>query len=402
MSSPASQAGGAGAPVNVRTLILVLATLTAFAPFATDMYLASFSQIAESYATDLGTVQLGLSVFFLGMAVGQPIYGPLVDRYGRKSPLLVGVSVFALSSLALAFAPTIDSFVVLRFVQAIGGCAGMIVARAVIRDLFDEQEGARVLSLMMAVMGMAPVLAPVVGSYILLLADWRAIFLFLAVWGIVGLIAIWRVLPDTLAPADRRRESLVGILAAYRALVLRRAFVVPALASGFVFGGLFAFISGSPYVYMELHGINPQLYAWLFALNACGMVVASQVNRIALKHFSVRTIFFAALGTNLVAAAVLVAVASASSIVWLLIPLWFAMASVPLVGANAVAIAMSATGHHAGSGSAIIGLLQFVFASFASALVGFFHNGTAYPMAVTILICSLLAITTWGFGRERG
>ncbi len=391
---------GSSAP-GILPLIIVLASVTAFTPFATDMYLASFSQIAERFSTDIGTVQLGLSLYFLGMSFGQLLYGPLIDRIGRRGPLLLGVAIFVASSLLIVVSPDIESFIALRFAQALGGCAGMIVARAIIRDLFDEREGARTLSLMMMVTGVAPIVAPLAGSYLLLLADWRAVFLFLTVWGAIGFFAVWRIVPESLDADDRTRENLLQILATYFRLLMTRGFVIPCLSFGFIFSGLFAYISGSPYVYMELHGVSPQLYGWLFGANAVGMMLSSQLNRILLKRYAPRTVFSASLLVNLAAGIALVLCVSTHSLVAIVIPLWFSLATLPLVGSNAIAIAMTAAGSHAGSGSALIGLLQFAFASVVSALVGILQNGTAYPMTGAILLCGVLALMTWRFGRTR-
>lgn len=277
-------------PVNTLRLTLVLGSLTAFAPFATDMYLSSFPTLAEHYSTDIESVQLSLSMFFLGLSAGQLVYGPLIDYFGRKPPLLAGTAIFILSSLLITIAPGIDSFICLRLIQAVGGCAGMIVSRAVVNDLFDAREGAKMLSTLMLVTGLGPVIAPIAGSYLLAAAGWQSIFAFLAVFGIGCFLATAFGLKETLEPNQRAAIQTSSILKAYLHLILRREFMAPLLAGSFGFCALFAFITASPSVFMDLQGVSQATYGWLFAINAMAMIIASQLNNMLLKRFSVAQI----------------------------------------------------------------------------------------------------------------
>lgn len=385
---------------KVMRLTLVLAALTAFAPFATDMYLASFPLLAQSFHTDLGKVQLGLSLFFLGLALGQLIYGPLIDRFGRKLPLMAGVGLFIVTSLLIVVAPNIESFIVLRLLQAMGGCAGMIVSRAVISDLFKGQEAARVLSLMMLVQGLGPILAPILGGYVVAFAGWQAVFVFLALFGATCLFATQLCIPETLPSEQRQKAGAVDILKAWTGLLVRPRFIVPALAGGFAFACMFAFISGSPFVYMQLHGVSERLYGWLFGLNAVGMIIAAQLNRSLLKHMTAERVMTLALGVLLVAGIALVIVAQHASLPVLIALLWIGLATVPMIGANSTALAMEASGRDRGSASAIIGVVQFGLAALVSGLVGVFHNGTAWPMTGAILVCGATAVVIWTTGRR--
>ena len=388
-----------GAPVNVLRLTLILASLSAFGPFATDMYLASFPLLAESFQTDIGSVQLGLSVFFLGLAVGQLAYGPLTDRLGRKGPLLAGAGVFTVVSGLIALAPTIEAFVGLRFLQAIGGCAGMVVSRAIISDLFPAREAARVLSLMMLVHGLAPIVAPILGGYIAAAAGWQAIFVFLACFGLACLGMAWWGLPETFPAAHRRREDMTQVLRAFGTLLVKRDFIGPTLVSGLVFACLFAFISGSPFVYMVLHGVSQETYGWLFGFNALSLTIGAQLNRLLTQRFSLQTVIAGALTVNLLAGALLALVGAHAPLAGLAALLWITVGTLPLSAANAIALAMAASGEHRGTGSAIIGVLQFILAGVVSALIGLLHNGTAYPMTVAIFVCSVLASLVWLAGR---
>ena len=372
-------------------ITLILGALTAFAPFATDMYLSSFPSIARDLQSDVSKVQLSLSTFFLGLAIGQLFYGPLIDRFGRRKPLLAGILLFTMASALLMFSPNIQSFIGLRFLQSVGGCVGMIVSRAVIHDLFNEKEAARALSLMMLIQGVGPIVAPVLGGYVLTLGNWQAVFAFLMIFGLLCLLATFFLLPETLPPAQRRGEPFGQVLKNFGALLSRRAFIMPTLASSFALASLFAFISGSPFVFMELHGVSQQHYGWLFGLNALGMVAASQVNRMLLRRFSTQGIFDCAVIVSVTAGAFLFALSKTGSLPLFMVPLFIVLSCVPLLGANGTAIAMAACNGKAGTASSIVGVMQFGIASVVSALVGGFHNGTAYPMTGLIVASSLLA-----------
>lgn len=364
------------------------------------MYLASFSSLAESFGTDEGRVQLSLSVFFLGLSVGQVIYGPLVDRFGRKPPLIAGLAIYTVASAAIILAPTVESFIALRLCQAIGGCAGMVVTRAIVSDLFDERGSARFLSQMMLVQGLAPIVAPLLGGYILAVAPWEAIFAVLALFGIGCLVTAWRCLPETL-PSDRRQPSgLRGIVRVFGTVLSDRAFMAPTLAGGFAAASLFAFISGSPFVYMQLHGVSQQHYGWLFGFNAFGMILASQLNRLLLRWLSTRTVMVGALFFNVTMAVLLVVFAAQASLPVLVGLLWLCLATGPLIGANAMAIAMGRAGNHRGTASSVMGVTQFAVAGLASAAVGLLHDGTVYPMVGTILAGGVLASLAYFTGRR--
>lgn len=387
--------------VNTARLTVVLGALTAFAPFATDMYLASFSSIADSLHTGQGEIQFTLSVFFFGLAAGQLIYGPLIDRFGRRWPLLAGIAIYTLAALAIIAAPGIVSFAVLRLLQALGGCSGMIISRAIIRDLFDERTSARVLASMMVVQGLGPILAPILGGYITASAGWRGVFVFLVLFGVGCFWAVLSCVPETLPESRRRRTSPSQMLMAFAELLGDRRFIVPALVGGFGLSTMFAFISGSPFVFMELHGVSQQTYGWLFGLCALGIIVSAQGGRMLLRRFSPRLILTAAMGAAVVLSAVLLVIARTPSLPLLMTPLYLCLAMNPLIAATATATAMTAARAHVGSASAIVGVLQFGLASLASALVGALHNGTAWPMAGVIFATSLIGFVLLLFLLRR-
>jgi DHA1 family bicyclomycin/chloramphenicol resistance-like MFS transporter len=383
-------------------LIVILAMLSAFAPFATDMYLPAFGQMATSFGTDHGRIESTLSAFFLGLALGQALYGPLIDRFGRRTPLLLGVGVFVLATIGCLLVRDIGLFTGLRVLQAVGGCAGMIVGRAIVSDLFGATESARVLSLLLMLMTLAPIVAPLLGGWVLLLAGWKAIFVFMLGFALLCGLLVWRYVPETLPPERRASLRLGEVLGAYATLCRYRAFIVPALVGGLAQASMFAFITGSPFVFMQLFGVGEQQYGWLFGLNALGIIVGAQANRLGLRRWPVQTLLGVGLLINLLAGLALAASAQAQHLALLMLPLWFAIASLGFIGGNAAAIAMAATGQRPGSGSALIGILQFGCAFVVSSGVAALQNGTAWPMALAIALMGILASALWfGLGRSR-
>lgn len=387
-------------PTHSRALILVLALLSAFAPFATDMYLPALGHMARAYSTDTGRIEGTLSAFFLGLAIGQAIYGPLIDRFGRKPPLLIGVSLFVLATLGCLLTRDIDVLISFRVLQAMGGCAGMIIGRAIINDLYGPTESARVLSLMMMFMTIAPIMAPMVGGWMLGWAGWESIFVFIIVFGSTCGLMAWRFVPETLATTGRAPLSVGSVANAYAQLARRPAFILPAISGALGQASMFAFITGSPFIFMQRFGLSEQQFGWLFGLTAVGIAVGAQINRTGLKRVPVRTMLGRALLCNLAAAATLVLVADTLLLPLLAIPLWCLIATLGLIGSNAAATAMAASAPYSGSGSALIGVLQFGCAAGVSTLVALNQNGSAYPMTIAMLTVSSLATLTW-FGTRR-
>ncbi|MDD2770168.1 MAG: multidrug effflux MFS transporter [Methylococcus sp.] len=383
-------------------VVLILGLLCAFPPLATDMYLPAFPQMAQAFGVGAGAIEASLSAFFIGLAMGQAFYGPLIDRYGRRRPLLIGIAIYILSSSLCLAATRIEPFIGLRFFQAVGGCAGMIVGRAIVSDLFDERESARVLSLMMVVMTLAPILAPMLGGQILAVAGWQMIFVVMLAFGLIGALLVWFGLPESLPPAQRRTDGLGAMLAVYGKLLSTPAFIVPTLVGGLGQACMFAFITGSPFVFIGLYGVGEQAYSYLFGVIAAGLILAAQCNRLALKRWSPAALLGAALALNVGAGAVLVAFVGRGDLIALLAPLWFAIASLGFIGANATTVAMAASGRYLGSASALIGVVQFGCAFLVSSLVAGHQNGTAYPLAVAIAASGLWAGLIWlVFGRAR-
>jgi MFS transporter, DHA1 family, multidrug resistance protein len=379
---------------SVVRLTLILGTLTAFGPLSIDMYLPGLPSIAREFGADSGSAQLTLSLFIVGLAAGQAFYGPIADRLGRRGPLLLGCALYAVASVACALSTSIDSLIVLRFAQALGGCSGQVIARSVVRDLFDERDSARMYSFLMLVTGIAPITAPLIGGQILAAFGWRAIFWLLGGFGLLCVAMVALALPESLPDEPRTRAGLGEALAVYGRLLADRRFVGYALAGGLAFAGMFAYISGSPFVFIELYGVAPQQYGWLFGTNAIGLVLASQLNRRLLTLYRAETILAFTLAAIAAASLVLVLMAATGfgGLFGLLPPLFVCVAGVGLAGPNSAAAAMAPYGRTAGSASALLGTLQFVAGALAGALVGALGNTTALPMAAVIAGCDITAL----------
>jgi DHA1 family bicyclomycin/chloramphenicol resistance-like MFS transporter len=384
-------------------LALILGSLSAFAPLSIDMYLPGLPLLAREFGADTAAAQLTLSLFFIGLALGQAFYGPLADRYGRKRPLLIGCALYTVASVACALAPSIEALIGLRLLQALGGCAGIVLARSVVRDLFDARESARMYSFLMLVTGRAPITAPLIGGQLLGAFGWRAIFSLLAGFGLLCLALVAGGLPETL-PAERRTRTGLGqALHVYGRLLADRRFLGLALAGGCVFAGMFAYISGSPFVLIEIYGVTPQRYGWIFGMNALGLVLASQLNRRLLVRYRSEAILIATLAVVATAglALALVAATGFGGLAGLLAPLFVCVAGVGLVAPNTTAAAMAPYGQVAGSASALLGTLQFVVGAGSGALVGALYNGTPLPMAGVIAACGVAALACFqGLARR--
>jgi DHA1 family bicyclomycin/chloramphenicol resistance-like MFS transporter len=375
-------------------LIVILGALTAFAPLAIDMYLPALPTLERAFLATTAEIQRTLATFFLGFALGQALYGPVADRFGRKPPLYVGLVLFGLASMACALAQSVEALTALRFLQAIGACSGAVVARAMVRDLFEPTETARIYSALMLVMGVAPILAPLLGGYLLVWFGWQAIFWLLAALALVSLAAVALRLPETHDRKSAHSLSLRPVLARYAALLGDRHFVGYALSGGMNAAGMFAYIAGSPFVFIELHRVAPEHFGWIFGTNAAGLIFASQVNgRIVHRYGADRILRFGNLLQTIAALSLVVTTATGlGGLLGIAIPLFVYVGCVGLVSPNAIALAMAPQGAQAGSASALVGTLQFSVAAIAATAVGVIHQESALPMAIIIAICGTLGL----------
>ncbi|HCA24861.1 MAG TPA: Bcr/CflA family drug resistance efflux transporter [Pseudomonas sp.] len=382
-------------------ILLILGGLSAFGPLSIDMYLPAFPAMAEDLGVSSEQIQLSLSVYFIGLASGQLVYGPLADRFGRRKPLLFGIGLFCVASLACALAPTLEWLLAARFAQALGGCAGMVVNRAVVRDLCEPIDAAKAFSQLMLIMGVAPILAPLAGTALLGLAGWASIFWFLTVFAGLFALAVYFFLPETLPP-HMAPPPLRSAFGRYIRLLREPLFMFHALTGGVAMAGMFAYISGSPYVFLELYKVPVEQYAWLFGSIAACFILSAQLNSRLLRRWSqlalIRgTTFIYMLATVTLLLAAWLQVES----LWLFLPpLVLSVAIISQVLPNASACALAGHGHQAGIASALMGTMQFAIAGITSAAVGMLHDNTAVPMAGVMAVCGLLTVVMAALARR--
>jgi MFS transporter, DHA1 family, multidrug resistance protein len=379
--------------VHYYRLALILGALTAVGPLAIDMYLPALPTIAREFGAAASVVQSSLAAYFIGIAIGQAFYGPLSDRLGRKPVLYFGLALFMVSSIGCAQAGTVDTLIAFRFLQALGGCAPIVIPRAVVRDHFDQAGSVRMLSVLMLVMGLAPILAPLIGGQLLVYFGWRAVFWLLTAYAAVWLVVVATLLPESLPSARRLRQPLKDVLIVYWRLARDRRFMGHALSGALIFAGLLAYISGSPFVFIELFQVPPQRYGLFFGTNAVGIIVASQVNRGLVGRVDTARILAVVLPVAMTAGLVLVldAYSGFGGFPGILVPLFCYIACHGFVLPNTTALAMAPYGRAAGSASALLGTFQFVLGAVAGSLIGVFANGTAVPMAAVVAGCGATA-----------
>jgi MFS transporter, DHA1 family, multidrug resistance protein len=394
-------AGGMATAISIRALhVLILGGLSAIGPLSTDMYLPALPMLSRELGASMAQTQLTLSAGILGLALGQVIAGPSSDALGRRRPLLIGLAIFALASLLCIVAPSVAVLTVLRFVQGVAGAAGIAIALAIVSDLYTGVAQARVFSLLMLVSGLAPIVAPVVGSQLLTFTSWRGIFVALALIGAVLLLATSFGLGETL-PAGRRQSG--GIAASGRALrdlLADRRFLGYALASGLAFAAGIVYISVSPFILQNIYGISPQQLGILFGINALGLVIMAQIGGRLVGRVPPHTLL--AYGVTAIAiggTALLVVVLSGIGLVGVLPSLFLIVASLGLIAPNATALALTGT-QAAGSAAALLGVLQFSIGAVAAPLVGMGGTMTAVPMAAAIAAFGVATLVTFlGFCR---
>jgi MFS transporter, DHA1 family, multidrug resistance protein len=367
-------------------IILVLGALIALGPLTIDMYLPALPALGADLGASESAVQLTLTGTLIGLGLGQLVIGPLSDALGRRRPLIAGTVLHIGASVMCLVAPNVVVLGVLRTLQGVGAAATMVVAMAVVRDLFSGRAAATILSRLMLVMGTAPILAPSIGAAVLLTGSWRGVFAVLAVLGVALLLVAIFLLKETLPPERRRTGSLRPVLATYRMLVTDRQFVVLALVAALGMSALFSYVSGSSFVLQDTFGLDQQQFGLVFAAGAVALIGASQANVALLNRFTERQIVFGALGSALVFGAVLIVVAESGvgGLFGFLAPLMLLLAAVGLVLPNAPALALSRHGEAAGTAAALLGATQFGLGALIAPVVGVLGNdGPAMALTMT-------------------
>jgi MFS transporter, DHA1 family, multidrug resistance protein len=383
--------------------ILLLGLLSTIGPFSIDMYLPGFPAIADNLNTTVNQVSYSLSSFFVGICVGQMIFGPLLDRFGRKKPLYVGLVLYIAASIGCAFSNTIEALILFRFLQALGGCAGMVAPRAIVRDVFPVEESAKIFSMLILVIAVSPIIAPTVGSFFITAFGWHSVFIVLAVVTALLLAAVIFFLPESKGPDPAFSLKPKPITSSFLRVSKEPQFYTYALTGAVSSAGLYAYLSGSPFVFMQLYGANEQQYSWIFALIAIGLICSSQLNNLLLrKHTSAQIIHTVLIIQTITG--LLLATGTIAGLLGLYGTVFFIFLFLSCQGfsfPNSSALSMAPFTREAGSASALMGALQMGVGAVASAMVGLFFNNTALPMTGVMACCAFIALVVLSIGRHK-
>ena len=380
----------AARPASRLRSIVVLGMLSTFGPISLDLYLPALPQLAADLEASPSTAQLTITACLLGLATGQLVAGPMSDRFGRRPPLIIGLALYLLTSLACVFAPNIEILIALRLAQGLAGAAGLVIARAVARDLYSGQELLIFFTRLIVISGLAPVIAPVLGGQLNRFLDWRGIFAVLAAFGLVLLVAGMFGVPESLPPERRRTGGLRQTAAGFRELLGDRLFVGCALVSGLAGASMFAYIAGATFVLQEIYGLSPQGFSFAFGINSLGIMAMSQLSGRLARRWRPRSVLTLGVGLNLAGAAgVAVSTIAGLGLPFLLGSLFVMVSPVGMIFPTAMSLALAAYPHQAGAASSLLGLGQYVFGAVAAPLVGIAGERSAIPLGMVTLTASL-------------
>jgi DHA1 family bicyclomycin/chloramphenicol resistance-like MFS transporter len=381
--------------VNNRPLrfALLLAVFCALGPFTVDMYLSAFPQIMKFFSTNASMVQASLTSALLGLSLGQIVIGPLSDVHGRRKPLLFSMILFFISSVGCAFSPNVETFIVLRFIQGFSASAGLVIARAIVRDLYNGVELTKFFALLTTITSVTPLISPLAGSAVISFTSWVGVFIFTGIVGIyLTIMTVWKI-KETLRVEQRVSSNFSELLKNYKTLLLNGTFMGYALASGILFAGVFAYISGSPFIYQKIYGVSSQMFSILFALNGISLMLGAQLVKQLAGRMTERRIFLIGLALSFITSIlVLIAVFFHAPLYALVISLFLFNSSIGIIGPISFTLAMESQGHIAGSASALLGIMPFLLGSVTSPLVGLAGEYSAIPLGVIIFTTSLLAV----------
>jgi DHA1 family bicyclomycin/chloramphenicol resistance-like MFS transporter len=384
-------------------LILILGSLTALAPFSIDMYLPGFPDIARSLHTSPENVALSLSSFFIGISAGQLLYGPLLDKYGRKPPLFAGLAVYIAASIGCYFSSSIEMLIAMRFLQAIGGCAASVASITMVRDIFPVKDNAKVFALLILVLGASPMIAPTVGGIVTKHFGWQLIFIILAVIAVLITLAVFFFLPESYKPEPSYSLKPKPIINGFLAVIKTPQFYTYAISGGIAFSGLFAYISSSPLVFMEVFKVSSETYGWVFALLSVGFIGASQVNSYLIKKYKSQQIVNVALIAMVIISAVFVvgSVQNVLGLVGTIVMIFLVLCCVGVTSPNTSALALAPFEKNAGTASALLGAFQMCIGSVVSVGISLFKSQSSIPMSVLMLVASSIALLVLVIGRKN-
>ncbi len=388
---------------NRHLIIVILGALSTISPFAVDMYLPAFPQIAAALNTSTARVSLSLASYFAGLAAGQLFYGPLLDRFGRKLPLYAGLTLFIAASLLCLGSRTVEWLIALRFVQALGGCAAAVASMAMVRDFFHVNETAKIISLLILILGVSPLLAPSVGVFVAVHLGWQWVFIILAAFVALMLVVSWRLLPEGHSPDPGVSLRLLPILRNYALVLKEPQFITYALSGAFAFSGLLVYVASSPIIFLEVFHVSAQHFGAIFAALATGFIGSNQINVLLLRKFSSEQIFRA---TLLVECPVTLLLLVGTLCGWFglgttLVLLFISLSSLGLAFPNAAALSLVPFDHNIGSASAMLGFLQIGAAGLASASIGIFNSHTMMPVTLVLATTSWLGLAILLIGKRN-
>lgn len=372
----------------------MLGALTALGPLSIDMYLPALPSMAREFGVSTGDISTTLPAYFCGLAIGQLIYGPVSDRFGRKPPLYFGLVLFLLASLACIFATHLEFLVIARVTQALGGCVGMVIVRAAIRDRLSPAESAKAFSNMVLIMGVAPILAPLLGGWFLVHLGWHSVFAALALFSAACLLMIHFGFAETLSVDKRRPLALKSVFLTYWSLLKDSSFRTPALAGSFSYASMFAYIGAASAILMDHFGVLAQNFGWYFGVNALGVIVMSQVNGRLVGHFHLLKLLHAGVILQVVSGLwmLILALTGQDTLMTVMFGLFGVVAGVGLTGANSNALALAQQGSRAGSASALQGALQFAFSLLSGLIVHGLMFDVLTNLSIVIVGCTLLSL----------
>ncbi|MEC5165553.1 DHA1 family bicyclomycin/chloramphenicol resistance-like MFS transporter [Flavobacterium sp. PL11] len=384
-------------------LILILGSLTALGPFSIDMYLPGFAGIAKDLNTSVANVSMTLSSYFIGISAGQLLYGPLLDRFGRKKPLFIGLLVYIFASLGCVFVKDIDTFIGLRFIQAVGSCAATVASISMVRDLFPVKDIPKVFSMLMLVVGLSPMLAPTIGGYVTADYGWHMVFFILMCMGIVILIASQIVLPNSYLPDTSISLKPKPIINNFVSIIKEPQFYTYAFAGAIAFSGLFTYVAASPILFMDIYKVDAKTYGWIFAFMSLSFINASQLNSLLLRKFTSEQMILGALVSQAFVSVLflILAINNYLGLYETIAMLFLFLACLGISNPNTAGLTLAPFSRNAGSASALMGAIQLGLGAFASFVVGIFVQNSVVPMVVIMTTSTLLALIILIFGKKR-
>jgi MFS transporter, DHA1 family, multidrug resistance protein len=388
---------------NRTTLIFILGLLSAIGPFSIDMYLPGFPAIAQSLHTTVDYISYSLASFFIGICTGQLICGPLLDRFGRKRPLYAGLVIYIIASLGCAVSNTVELLIAFRFLQALGGCVGMVAPGAIVRDVFPVNENARIFSLLILILGVSPIVAPTIGSFLILSLGWHSVFFVLAAITFLLLLAVIFILPESKGPDPSISLQPKQVFTNFWIVLKNPQFFTYAFAGAISAAGLFAYLSGSPAVFMQLFKLTEQQYGWIFALIAAGLITSSQLNNLLLKKYTSQQVIWVVM---LVQTSIGICLFAGSVLQWhnlysTIACIFLFLSCQGFCFPNSSALSLAPFTKEAGSASALMGAIQMALGAFASALVGIINDGSLLPMTGIMAACALTGFLVLLLGRRK-